>query len=147
MTTYTNRAGGRKARHLLRSSKSTSFNPAPPGISGGTYKPLSERDCDKVMGAAPDLAGGCGHGRDSGKAGRSFLETGAERTTKGRLVFSALVEDTIAKAAQRFVFHGRDPDRSIEVGSDSVHFGTGGAAVQTLDLNSGDYSNRVPEFI
>ena len=29
--------------------------------------------------------------------------------------------------------------RSIEVGGDSVHFGTGGAAVQTLDLNSGDY--------
>ena len=140
MTTYTNRAGGRKARHLLRSSKSASFNPAPPGISGGTYKPLSERDCDKIIEAALTLLKDVGMGETPERLADLFLETGAERTAEGRLVFSrSLVEDTIAKAAQRFVFHGRDPDRSIEVGGDSVHFGTGGAAVQTLDLNSGDY--------
>ena len=38
-----------------------------------------------------------------------------------------------------FELHGRDPTRTITVGGDAVHFGTGGAAVQTLDLNSGIY--------
>jgi len=69
-----------------------------------------------------------------------FLAKGAEKTAEGRIIFArSLVEDTIAQAAQRFIFHGRDPDRSIEVGGESVHFGTGGAAVQTLDIYSGDY--------
>ena len=42
-------------------------------------------------------------------------------------------------AAKKFVLNGRDEGRSIEVGGDKVHFGTGGAAVQTLDLDSGRY--------
>lgn len=50
-----------------------------------------------------------------------------------------LVETAIAHAARTFVFHGQDRDRSIEVGGDRVFFGTGGAAVQTLDLDTGRY--------
>jgi trimethylamine--corrinoid protein Co-methyltransferase len=45
----------------------------------------------------------------------------------------------VAAAPKTITLHGRDPARSIEVGGDRVHFGTGGAAVQTLDLDSGDY--------
>jgi trimethylamine--corrinoid protein Co-methyltransferase len=51
----------------------------------------------------------------------------------------SLVEEAIDQAAKRFVFHGRDPARSIEVGGDKVYFGTGGAAVQTLDIDTGRY--------
>ena len=51
----------------------------------------------------------------------------------------SLTEDAIAKAAKKFVLHGRDETRSIEVGGNKVYFGTGGAAVQTLDLDSGTY--------
>ena len=50
-----------------------------------------------------------------------------------------MVETAIARAAKSFVFHGRDPARSIEVGGNRVFFGTGGAAVQTLDLDTGRY--------
>ncbi|MEM1131242.1 MAG: trimethylamine methyltransferase family protein, partial [Pseudomonadota bacterium] len=49
------------------------------------------------------------------------------------------VEDIIAGACKRFTFHGRDPRHTIEVGGDRVYFGTGGAAVQTLDLETGHY--------
>ena len=140
MTTHTNRAGGRRARHLLRTSKTPYYNPAPPGLSGGAYKPLSEGDCEKIIDAALTLLKDVGMGETPERLAKLFLAKGAEKTAKGRIVFSrSLVEDTISSAADRFVFHGRDPDRSIEVGGDSVHFGTGGAAVQTLDLNSGDY--------
>jgi trimethylamine--corrinoid protein Co-methyltransferase len=50
-----------------------------------------------------------------------------------------MVEGAIRVAAKDFTFHGRDPARSIHVGGDRVHFGTGGAAVQTLDLDTGRY--------
>ena len=140
MTTQTNRAGGRKARHQLRRSKSPSFNPAPPGSRGGVYTPLSDQDITKLIDAAITLLSETGMGETPQRLADLFLEKGAEQTDTGRIVFSrSCVEDTIARAAKRFVLHGRDPDRSIEVGGDSVHFGTGGAAVQTLDLDTGDY--------
>ena len=69
-----------------------------------------------------------------------LLAAGAEATGRGRIVFpSALVEEAIDRAAKKFVLHGRDEDRSIEVGGQKVYFGTGGAAVQTLDMDSGLY--------
>lgn len=37
------------------------------------------------------------------------------------------------------MLHGQDEARSIEVGGEADHFGTGGAAVQTLDLDTGLY--------
>ena len=71
---------------------------------------------------------------------RDLLAVGAKEARTGRVVFPAkLVEDAIKDAAKEFTLHGRDPDRSITVGGDRVYFGTGGAAVQTLDLDSGTY--------
>lgn len=65
---------------------------------------------------------------------------GATDLGSGRLGLpSAMVEDSIAKAAKRFILHGRDPNQSIEVGGDAVYFGTGGAALNTLDLKTGRY--------
>ena len=116
MTTYTNRAGDRK-RGICFAPKSTSFAIQPAGISGGTYKPLSERDCDKIIEAALTLLEDVGMGETPERLADLFLETGAEYSQRQPRLFPILVEDTIAKVAfQRFVFHGRDPDRFIEVG-------------------------------
>ncbi|MEL7001033.1 MAG: trimethylamine methyltransferase family protein, partial [Pseudomonadota bacterium] len=69
-----------------------------------------------------------------------LLAIGAIDNGKGRVLFPpALVEQAIDQAAKTFVLHGRDPDRSIEVGGNKVYFGTGGAAVQTLDMDSRVY--------
>jgi len=69
-----------------------------------------------------------------------LLAVGARDNGCGRILMSrALVEDALAAAAKRFVLHGRDETRSIEVGGDRVFFGTGGAAVQTLDIETGLY--------
>jgi trimethylamine--corrinoid protein Co-methyltransferase len=68
------------------------------------------------------------------------LEKGAFVNDIGRICFPhAMVEDMIDGAAKSFVFHGRDPRHDVEIGGDRVFFGTGGAAVQTLDLDSGRY--------
>jgi len=69
-----------------------------------------------------------------------LLAAGARDNGKGRMLFSrSLAEDAINKAAKTFVLHGRDENRSIEIGGNKVYFGTGGAAVQTLDFDSGIY--------
>lgn len=68
-----------------------------------------------------------------------FVQQGA-RFESGRIYIPRrLIAQAVAAAPKTITLHGRDPARSIEVGGDRVHFGTGGAAVQTLDLDSGDY--------
>ena len=69
-----------------------------------------------------------------------LLAVGAIDNGSGRVLFPPdLVESAVDQAAKTFFLHGRDPDRSIEIGGNKVYFGTGGAAVQTLDLDSGVY--------
>lgn len=132
------RSGGRAQRIIKRAAKPT-FDPCPPGQIGGAYKPLSQTDLSHIYATALRLLAELGMGVVPDRLGQDLLRAGA--TQKGdRFMFpNALVEDAIAAAATTFVLHGRDEDRSIEVGGNKVYFGTGGAAVQTLDLDAKVY--------
>ena len=132
------RNGGRKDKVALRSVPPA--NPCPPGQAGGQYRPLSEADITAIYQTALRLLSELGLGEVPARLAGDLTRAGAAMGADGRVRFpSALVVDAIAGATKRFVLHGRDPDRSIEVGGDAVHFGTGGAAVQTLDLDTGLY--------
>jgi trimethylamine--corrinoid protein Co-methyltransferase len=112
--------GGRAARLAHRAAPLV-FNPA-------IYQTALRLLAELGMGEVPD------------RLADIFLSKGATRDARNRILFpNAMVEDCIDMAAKRFPLHGRDPNRTIEVGGDSVHFGTGGAAVQTLDMKSGLY--------
>ncbi len=133
------RSGGRRARHAHRAAPPT-INPAPRGASGGQYAPLTDAEVGAIYDTALRLLAELGMGEVPGRLRRDLIAAGAQTRDDGRVTFpNALVEDAIAQACTKFVFHGRDDARSIEVGGDAVHFGTGGAAVQTLDLDTGLY--------
>lgn len=135
----TRRAGGRTQRHVKRSMK-PSYDPCPPGQIGGTYKPLSETDLKSIFDTALKLLSTLGMGETPPRLQTDLLKAGAIDNGNGRITFpQALVEDAISNAAKTFILHGRDEDRSIEVGGNKVYFGTGGAAVQTLDLDNQTY--------
>ena len=133
------RSGGRAQRHLKRAAKPV-VDPCPPGQLGGAYKPLSDADLHAIFETALRLLSELGMGEVPQRLFGDLLKAGAVAGGPGRITFPrSLVEDAIAAASKRFVLHGRDEDRSIQVGGDAVYFGTGGAAVQTLDLKSGLY--------
>ena len=133
------RSGGRKARHAKRAAPPAQ-HPAPAGATGGQYRPMSEADCAAIFSTAKRLLAELGMGEVPPRLRADLLKAGAAAREDGRVIFPpALVEDAIARAPKRFPLHGQDPHRSIEVGGESVHFGTGGAAVQTLDLETGLY--------
>jgi len=133
------RRSGRKSR-LAQRARPPLFNPAPPGAQGGFYRPLSTTDLTSIYDMALQLLSELGMGTVPERLANDLLGAGARSLENGRITFSkALVEDCIASAAKRFTLHGRDPARSIDVGGDRVYFGTGGAAVNTLDLDSGVY--------
>ncbi len=133
------RTGGRAARVAKRAAPPVT-NPAPPGQKGGQYRPLSNGDMQAIYDGALHLLATLGMGEVTPRLRVDLLKAGAIERPDGRVCFpKALVEDAIAGASKSFTFHGRDDARSIEVGGDAVHFGTGGAAVQTLDIETGAY--------
>ncbi len=131
--------GGRRARLAQRATK-PAFDPCPPGQIGGQYKPLTPPEIAAIHDTALRLLETLGMGEVPDRLAQDLIAAGARPGPPGRLVFPrTMVEGAVRRAAKRFTLHGRDPARSIEVGGDRVHFGTGGAAVQTLDLDSGLY--------
>ena len=134
------RPNARAARLLARSASAPEVNPCPPGQTGGSYRPLSEAQLQAIYDTALRLLAELGMGEVPAAFQELALARGAQLNSLGRLTYPrAMVEDIIAGAAKSFVFHGRDPRHDFEIGGDRVFFGTGGAAVQTLDIDTGKY--------
>lgn len=129
----------REAMHAKR-SKAPEVSPCPAGPIGGQYKPLTDDDIKKIYASSLRILRDIGMGESPPALQQQALEKGAFLNKAGRLCFPiSMVEDTIAGACREFVLYGRDARHDIEIGGDKVFYGTGGAAVQTLDLDSGNY--------
>jgi trimethylamine--corrinoid protein Co-methyltransferase len=134
------RRGGSRAAMLAKRSKPPAINPAPAGPTGGQYRPLTNTQVEQIYATAMRMLAELGMGDSPPALVEQALKCGATLNDLGRLCFSQdMVEDIIDGACKSFVFHGRDAKYSFEVGGDRVYFGTGGAAVQTLDLDSHIY--------
>ncbi|MBQ0752307.1 MAG: trimethylamine methyltransferase family protein [Roseovarius sp.] len=135
----TGRRSGGRAERVAQRALPPAVNPCSPGQRGGQYRPLSDADMVAIYQTALRLLAELGVGEVPEVLVKPFLVAGA-RLGGGRVYFpQELVEKVIGMAAKTFTFHGRDTARSIEVGGDHVHFGTGGAAVLTLDIDTGGY--------
>lgn len=129
----------REAMHAKR-AKAPEVNPCPPGPSGGQYKPLSNDEIQQIYDNALRILSEIGMGDVPDALMEKALECGAHQNEQGRLCYSkAMIEDILAGACRKFTYYGRDPKHDFEVGGDKVHFGTGGAAVQTMDLDTHNY--------
>ena len=135
-TTTSPRRSGRKARMAARAAP-LEVNPAPPGPAGGAYAPLSADDLTQIYQTALRLLAELGMGEVPARLRDDLIAAGARDLGNDRLGLPPdLVERCIASAAKTFTLYGRDPARDIDVGGDRVWFGTGGAAVNTLDLET-----------
>ncbi|MEM8811205.1 MAG: trimethylamine methyltransferase family protein [Pseudomonadota bacterium] len=134
------RGGGRRARVEARRAPDPTINPCPPGQIGGHYRPLSDAGLAAIYETALKILSEIGMGEIPDIVRDKALHKGAFINDLGRVAFPrSLIEDIVDGAAKQFVFYGRDPAHDFELGGDKVHFGTGGAAVQTLDMDSGLY--------
>ena len=109
---------------MARRSAKPTVSPCPPGQRGGAYRPLSDADVRAITEAALTILADLGMGEVPARLAADLRAAGAVDGPPGRLAFPrALVEDAIAAAPARFVLHGQDEARSIEVGGEAVHFG------------------------
>lgn len=112
----------------------------PPGPSGGQYTPLTQTDIQQIYANSLRILAEIGMAEVPNLLSEKALACGASLNEKGRLCYPvSMVEDIIAGACKQFVFYGRDAKHDFEIGGDRVRFGTGGAAVQTLDLDTHVY--------
>ncbi|MBO9472411.1 trimethylamine methyltransferase family protein [Shimia sp. R10_1] len=137
----TRRSGGRAARRASRAAPLTQdIRPIRPGMEGGQYKPLSDRDMQRIHETALDALEQIGLA-DAPQSGIDIMTAaGAILGEDGRLRFPrALVEDMLAKACKDIALHGRDPQYDLQLAGNRVHFGTAGAAVHMVDVDGKEY--------
>ena len=135
------RRGGREARKLLRSRPIPMAEAAVrPGMSGGQYKPLTERDMQRIHETALTLLETVGFGQAIPSCVEAMTAKGAFMNDRGRLCIPrAMVEDTLANCARNFVLHARDPKHNMEPSGNRVYFGTAGAAVHVVEPETRSY--------
>ncbi|TQV83059.1 trimethylamine methyltransferase family protein [Denitrobaculum tricleocarpae] len=134
------RGGGRAARKAARLAPEVEVDPCTPGQRGGAYRPLSDAKLNTICNEAFRVLEEIGMSEVPPMVQEMALAGGARLNDLGRLCYPrSMVEDIIAGAATSLIYYGRDPRHDFEVGGDKVYFGTGGAAVQTLDRKSGLY--------
>ena len=136
------RGGGRAGRIAARRAPAAPGPGAAGGFVGGQYRPLGAAGVARVHDAALEVLERIGMGviGEFPPGVRAILECGGRLTEHGRIGFPrAFVEDTIAQACRRWTLHALDPDRSIEICAQSLHYGTAGGAVEIVDFATGRY--------
>lgn len=135
------RSGGRAARRAARAAPlSQDIRPIRAGMEGGQYKPLTDRDMMRIHETALDALEQIGLA-DAPQSGIDILTAaGALLGEDGRLRFPrALVEDMLAKACKTISLVSRDGNHDLQLSGNRVHFGTAGAAVHMVDIDTEDY--------
>ena len=111
-----------------------------PGLSGGTFKPLTDAEIQNVHHTVLDVLENVGMADPIPVVREHALKKGCKIDADGRLCFPrALVEDTIAETAHELTFCGRDPRFDLELGDQRVHTYGGGEAVMMLDVGANSY--------
>ncbi len=141
------RSGGRAARVALRNAPlAEDLRPVRAGLPGGQYKPLTDADVARIHAAALDALEQIGLSQAPPSGIDIMTRAGAILGDDGRLRFPrALVEDMLAKAARNITLHGRDPKHDLHLTGSNVHFGTAGAAVHVVDIETNTYRDSTAQ--
>jgi len=110
------------------------------GLDGGLYRPLGESDVRHIHETVMRIFEEVGIQVSTKRGFNLFEEKGAKVSEERQIVFisPAMFEDLIARAPSEIVLYGREEKNNIFVGEKRVHFGSGGTALNILDLETGE---------
>ncbi|MCH7600064.1 MAG: trimethylamine methyltransferase family protein [Myxococcales bacterium] len=131
----------RRARRAPRKAeKRHRGNGRSPGLEGGAYKPLSDRDIERIHDTALNVLANIGIGDPIPEILECTLPKGCTLDDKGRLLFPrSLVEDLIDVSAKEYVAYAPNPKNDLEINGQRVHMSTSGEAVGILDYETQTY--------
>jgi trimethylamine--corrinoid protein Co-methyltransferase len=117
------------------------------GLVGGQYKPLTDEQVQQIHEASLAILERVGVQVEEPEALALFEEAGADVEGNRVRLPRSLVEDAIEQASSRVVLAGRDPKHDLILEDKRVHIGTGGAALQVLDLETSEVRKAVLEDV
>jgi len=133
------KGGGRAGRHAKR-KKGTVGMAVRAGIEGGAYKPLSDRDIERIHDTALNVLANIGIGEPIPEILEYALPKGCTLNEHGRLCFPrSLVEDLIDVSAKGYTAYGTNPKNDLRITGRRVHMATSGEAVNILDYETQAY--------
>ncbi|MCU0816966.1 MAG: trimethylamine methyltransferase family protein, partial [Cypionkella sp.] len=141
------RAGGREARVAQRAAPlEEARRPIRAGLSGGQYSPLTEAGAARIHQAALQALEEIGLSNAPASGVEILTGAGAVQGADGRIRFPrALVEDMLALACRDLTLHGREEKHDLHLSGTRVHFGTAGAAVHVVDLETDTYRDSTAQ--
>jgi trimethylamine--corrinoid protein Co-methyltransferase len=129
----------RRARRRQRQAQRTaSSNVVYPGLEGGSYRPLNETDIRQIHEASLKVLEHTGVQVLASECRDIFARAGARVDGAADRVYipPAMVEQALSTVRHEVTLCGRDPQHDITLSGQRVHMGTGGAAINVLDLES-----------
>ena len=133
------RRSGRNSRIAARKAVRTSMA-VKPGLKGGHYRVLSDRDIVRIHDAVLEVLSTVGVADATDEVRAMALANGCQDDGAGRLLFPrSLVEDTLASAGREFTMYSRDGQHDLHIGGGKVHFATSGEAISILDPETRAY--------
>ncbi len=137
------RAGGRDARQARRAA-GVRGQAVQPGMTGGQYKPLTDRDIQRISETALDILENIGIGEPIPEILNYALPGGCTLGDDGRLRFPrSLVEDLVDVSASEYIAYAPDPKHDCEISGERVFFSTSGESVSILDYQTQKYRPTV----
>ena len=134
--TRRSRSGGRDARRASRAAR-IQGQVVRPGMTGGTFKPLSDHDIQRISSTAMDLLEDIGIGDPIPEILHYALPGGCVLGEDNRLRFPrSLIEDMIDISAKQYICYAPDPKYDLEISGQKVHFCTSGESVSILDYET-----------
>ncbi|MFC1969422.1 trimethylamine methyltransferase family protein [Chloroflexota bacterium] len=110
------------------------------GLIGGQYQPLSQSSIERIHQATLEVFEEVGFEVHYEPALEIFAQKGAtvDRDAKRVRLSRQLVEKTISTAPSKIVLYGREDKHNLDLEGKKVHLGTGGTAINVLDLETGE---------
>ena len=110
------------------------------GLDGNLYRPLSESDIKHIHETVMRIYEEVGIQVSTKRGFDLFKEKGARVSEERHIVYisSTMFEDLIDQSPSEIVLYGREEKNNIILGGKRVHFGSGGTALNILDLETGE---------
>ncbi len=110
------------------------------GLDGGLYRPLCESDMRHIHETVMRIFQDVGIQVSTKRGFDLFKGKGAKVSEEKQIVYvpPAMFEDLIDLAPSEIILHGREAKNNIILGDKRVHFGSGGTALNILDLETGE---------
>ncbi|SDE07401.1 trimethylamine methyltransferase family protein [Ruegeria marina] len=105
---------------------------------GGSWRPLSPEGTNRIADSAFDILARIGLSDAPPEVVTLVLDRGGRRTGNRLLFPRSLVEETLAGTPGSVTLYGQTPVHDLIVGGNETHPGTGGAAPNVTDIQTGE---------